>query len=353
MAGKMQECFPIRKAKGFSLIELVIAVAVMVIVAGVAGSLMSGYLSLYTTADDQASTRRRAQDVFDMLRVPLQMAGIGLPPSDLNHYFAVGGMPPVAQWGAPIEVVPNNTHTDCGNALRVVYALPSEIKNGPAELDTFSSKAGNAATIYSASLNLSTSLDILTSMPNRVVLDHDDTRAFITFPGSQMTPLEVTAATPKTLNLQGRPPLAAHIPSNDIFVSNTIAPFHDVFFVRAIVAYVGARPDGTKEFCLFETNTDDPSSTSPAFPVGANAADWVGFRIEGIHAVHFEQDPARRFVTVNLLVEGDTMDSSRIAGSARGEVERRWRDWYPTMVFNPDILYEHFSITLRTRNVRL
>jgi prepilin-type N-terminal cleavage/methylation domain-containing protein len=69
------------KRGGFSLAEMLVVVLIIGVLIGVVGSLMGGFVANFEMTDDQSITRRRAQDVFNILQTPILNAGLGFPPN--------------------------------------------------------------------------------------------------------------------------------------------------------------------------------------------------------------------------------------------------------------------------------
>lgn len=343
--------------KGFSLVEILIVILIMGVLVGVVGSLMSGYVNFYEMTDNQSIAARRAQDVFNALEFPIQNAGVGIPAKHMDSYFTVNsGRAPVAPWGTPLSVLSNDAGSGYGNALRIVYSIPAGAKNGPLSNLEFSGSAGDWAPAdtkdYESRLDLANPVSFNISEVGGILRSRRDpsavidTRSFITFPGAHMHPVMVLdSSTERSLDIRGKRPFEVEA-SSDVLARNVIRAFHDVYAVRAAVAYV----DRDSVFHLLDVGTEDSSSGSGRFPVVApgNAA-WSGFRVEGIKAVRFEQGPERRFIRVHILAEGDVSEyTSDTSASVPSQLRYRW----PDVAFDDHVHYEDFSMTWRTRNLQ-
>ncbi len=183
MRGKTSGIFRMtRKKSGFTLIELLIVVVIMAILVGVVGSLLAGFYDMFDATTDSASARRRANDVFDILKVPISNAGVGMPGTNLGVYFEVGSGSPLEDWAVPVEVISGDNRLE-GNALKVVYALPTGIKNGSvpnADIDSSGTVVdpNDRSTTLTATSNFAGA-----NFATRIVAGRRDVRAFIAFPG--------------------------------------------------------------------------------------------------------------------------------------------------------------------------
>jgi prepilin-type N-terminal cleavage/methylation domain-containing protein len=348
---------------GFSLIEMLIVIMMMVIVVGVTASLLGGFAALFEATTDQSVARRRAQMVFNILKTPIQNAGIGLPDFDMGYYFTAGTppdtMPPVLSWDSVVGSISRSTKR--GNALRVLYSIPSGVKNLHADgaasgtlVDTFSGNdsdpsfplPGNAS--KTATLVLSKGISQDTLNPNGIRAGAREVGAFITFPGIDMRPLFVSALQDSGTKavVHGKIPRSL---DEGVFYPNTILPYHDLYLVRAGVAYV----DDNSNFVFLDvtnSSTLDPA-TSGTFP-NASAITFSGFRVEGIRAVSFDVDPDGRYVQVWVLAEGDIADATRSQSAAAiNAIRQRWGSIVSTDSSRV-LHYEDFFMTWRIRNLQ-
>jgi hypothetical protein len=298
--------------------------------------------------------------VFNILSIPIQSAGLGIPASpdvvdnNMGTYFEVGKIKaPLSTWRSPLGVDTSLTWTQ-GNALRVVYSIPSGMKNGGSEITAFAG-VGTAPALSPLVVKL-TAPDTATTFNNsgleQIISGAGDTRSFITFPGMGMCPVLVTdvkiTPSPVELTLSGMHPAL----DNSILMTdpnNVIHPYHDVYMVRAGVACVVSEGDNNI-FYLYDVNDVDPLLVS-------DRSALTGYRVEGIRAVSFDVDPAdTRSVRVWVLAEGDVADSARTGAGRFNDVRDRWvgsgRPLGTTEVLNPEMYYEEFVMTWRVRNLQ-
>jgi prepilin-type N-terminal cleavage/methylation domain-containing protein len=368
----LEEKHDVAKRRGFSLTEMLIVVLIIGILVGVVGSLMGGFVTSFEMTDDQTIARRRAQDVFNILQTPILNAGLGIPANRFADYFSTAkdnfGGAPIQNWTeGPIQVISHNTSQDRGNALRVVYSVFSGVKNvSDTDILNFSSSAVDgigknpSPTELTLSGNVTIVPTIMTGGPawggEGIQLAGANTNtmhSYITFPGISMHPEIVTGtnnATPPKLQVHGKTPHA--VSDDDVLPRNVIRAYHDMFFVRAALAYVDN--DGT--FCLYDINNYDPSNGVPPMKlptvsdVDTNNAAPV-YRVEGIKAVRFEPVTSAGKVTgvnVYVLAEGDNSVTGRRSDTpAVLAVRSSW----PGITWEDDMYYEDFEMRWRTRNI--
>jgi prepilin-type N-terminal cleavage/methylation domain-containing protein len=337
---------------GFALIEIIIVIMILGIMVGVTGTLFSGMVTFFESADDHSIARRRAQDVFNIMKVPALNAGLGIPSENMDWYFDLDGpKAPVSGWGGPVEMVGNGTFANTGNALRVIYAIDSGARNGNDEITDFSTKlpagSGAYARSYVGGPVKMTLADAPVSEPSMGGLGlipgggagtSLDVRSFVTFPGLHKSPVYADSYNSGTreLSLSGKTPYAA---SDDILWRNVIHPNSEMHLVRAGVAYV----DSESRFCFADVTSSD--YRLDMLPKGANV--WNGFVVEGIKAVRFEQDADGRSITVTVVAEGDNFVASRRSEANLNSLRSKW----PGVSFEDEIYYEEFAMTWRTRNL--
>ncbi|MDL2264076.1 type II secretion system GspH family protein [Synergistaceae bacterium OttesenSCG-928-I11] len=359
---------------GFSLVELVIVMLLMVIVMGVAASLLYGMMTMYQVTSDQTVARRRAQDVFNILKVSLQNAGIGVPAGNFDYYFggsrSWGSDKFISAWDSPVEVSANPKNSGSvkyGDVLKVVYSLPAGLKyEGKAEY-TFSdvNPEDNVADgVLLKFVGASFDLVVAPGNPASILPDQKgNVRSFITFPGMDTHPLFVEKATAGSdeleLTVGGVTPKSKNLPTSlDILARNVIRPYADLYLLHASVAFV----DDNSTFYMLDVVEDDP--VDPSLPT--DPAALPGFRVEGIKSIRFLPGQDKRQITVWVLAEGDIADSGRNERSATMnaiksrefkyrnqdgifETESLWDD----VDFDDDVYYEDFFMTWRIRNLQV
>jgi prepilin-type N-terminal cleavage/methylation domain-containing protein len=344
-----------RAARGFSLVEVLFVVLIMGIVVGVVSSLMLGFVGNFEMTDDQSLARRRAQDVFNILQVPILNAGLGLPADDgtsgappVNnmYYFGTvnGKAAPISEWHGPVQVISNDFGR--GDALRLVYSVFAGVKQvSDEDIITF---GGPPSGVKSTTLRITDPLRAgYDGITPSVGESSRSVHSYIAFPGMGLHPLLVTGTGPDTIDVAGLTPRTVTVPSEDVVEKGVIRPYHDVHFVRAGVAYV----DDQSTFCFADITTSDiPPGSLPR----ASALTGAAYRVEGIAAMRVERpldvyNGAIRSLTVYVVAEGDSNVTGREGNE--GSASQEFRAHYPGVTFNPEMHYEEFVMRLRTRNV--
>lgn len=335
MHGKTQGRHQLNR-KAFSLVEIIIVIAIMAITIGIVGSLLAGYTRMFNETDDQAVARQRAQDVFNALEVSVVNCALGIP-TDSMAYFDTA---PIANWSKPLDIRETTSYSSTGlltgNVLRIVFSLPAGVKNGVNRVSDYEPPAtGTPEVTLTLTRPLSGDSVALTGHTN-------DTRKFIAFPNAYTSPLKVTLINGNNINVTGRPQPAADATANPdlaMLVRGQIAPYQDIHHVRAIAAYV----DSQSVFHAAEVNETDVSAAVPT-----TVLNPAGIRVEGIKAVRFETSADHRLLTVKVLAEGDVVDPTRLDNTlTRNALKARW----PSVTnWDERIFYADFVATWRIRN---
>lgn len=161
---------------------------------GVVASILGGYLDISKKTENQSIAKRRAQDVFNILELPVQSAGVGIPSGNFDYYFEVESEgPPIMKWAKPLSVDKKPT-AGHGNALRVVYSIPANTKNDSNEIVGFSGGYGSSGIDHTKKIGLTWAVPASSDSAARldsIVLDKKDVRSFVMFAGIHMHPLRV------------------------------------------------------------------------------------------------------------------------------------------------------------------
>jgi prepilin-type N-terminal cleavage/methylation domain-containing protein len=346
--GKTPANFRVLRRSGFTLIEVLIVVIIMAILVGVTSSIIAGFSRMFEATTDHVTAKRRANDVFSILGGPVLNAGVGMPGSGLGPYFSGS---PLSDWDRPVEVISGDKDNSPfeGNALKIVYAFPTGIKNGGREIDDFMpSDAG-----YASNIQLTAAGKFSDGDPMGIIAGKEDTRSFIVFPGMNMYPVfvsDITGAAKNGLLLRGRTPPPPAEGEKNVF-SNVISPYHDIYTVRAGVAFV-LKKGGSSNFYLLDIcDTDMFTEKNPEH---INMNERSGFRVEGVRGVSFDIGPGYKSLTVWVLTEGEIADSGRDPNSVTARAVRdRWKPLLGENALNPQVYYEDFTMTWRMRNVRI
>lgn len=367
------------RRRAFTLVELVIAITIMILMLGAAGSILSHLVSMTQLTVEQNVTKRRAQDVFSILTPAFRCAGLGIPSVKFSEYF--GGWAQwynryISSWQGPIDVIakddrPAERKSD-GDVLRIAWSVPTGLKYSGGSTGDY---GGTPASVTPQDLASFRRLGIIEPIPGtfsrmldvtktpfgiRPNTDHDP-RSLVTFPGAHTHPMKVTdiGQGDASLSVLGSPPISI---SDDVMTKvlprGVIYPFAELCTFRASIAYVA---DGT--FCMLDLEGEEDPFAGGGVP---DAEGMSGARIEGVKSVRFFPSPNGREVTAWILVEGDVDDESRTERGAsvetvKGrvtrvetspgtwETERVWED----VDFDDGRYYEDFFMTWRVRNVGL
>lgn len=352
---------------GFTLVELLISLTIMLIMVGVAGSILSSVIQLHQTTDELSYAERRANDAFNIIGSAINGVGIGVPPKDLNRFLP--DIPAFSSgWDTPIAVDSSPLSVKYGDRLRVVWGMPTGLRYiGSSPVTAFADTHAEYAEGHETILLSGTNMSPFTSAngPMRINTggqqdDKKDYRSYVTFPGVGNAPLFISNADTHPdgtveLTLNGRAPAAR----SDDMLSRSISrgvidSCSPLYALRATEFFVA------DDAVLYAV--DLPSDgVSPVNTATASYRDIPGFRLEGIKAVRFFVSPSNRTFTACVLVEGDISDEnrhvdsnsiddvrSRIAIVGDDEIEL-WKD----VEFNTNgVWYQDFSRTWRTRSVQ-
>jgi prepilin-type N-terminal cleavage/methylation domain-containing protein len=342
------------RRSGFSLIEILLVVLIMGIVLGMTGSLMGGFFNMFEVSEDQSAAKLRANNVFNILSVPFQNAGIGLPSQDINTYHYFSGpsyAAPISHWSKPITIdnsgaSPGTYNTRSGDRMRIIYALPTGVQT-EIEVDAFGGEHVGSHTSLTQ-IKFTKDLPIGSSyIPYDLTVtgNVNAMSRFFTFPGMNMLPFHADSATGRTIIASGRQPAFKVSPDITGKGENVIRANHEMYLLRAAVAYV----DSTGHFMLMDVDDSDPSSGDLYPP--ASDTGYHGLRVDGVKAIHFAQDPDARYITVSVMVEGDSSSTPR--PSMKGLLETKWLEATgQTLSLTQGVHYEMLSMTYRTRNLQ-
>jgi hypothetical protein len=340
-------------------VEILIVVLIMGVVLGMTGALLGGFFDMFESSEDQNIARMRAQDVFNILSAPLQHAGVGVPSADVGTFFDLGAPNFKLDWTSPLSIGKGAAwDVLSGDRMRIVYALPTGFKTGGSENQFFSTYSTNATqggppVTSSGANDISFDRAIDTAIPSGsdalnpygIYAGSDSMLSYFTFPGMYMMPFYLNSASGGArFNATSCVPYVSEY--QDIMGGNVVRAYHDLYSLHAAVAYV----DGGGNFYLMDVNNTDPTAPpSPTYPTTSDDS-YSGLRVEGIAAIHFEQDSKKRFVIVSVLAEGDTRNNTRDESGVWEKLRARWLD-IAGINLVPGVYYEELSMTYRTRNL--
>ena len=285
----------LKSRKGFSLVEILIAVVILSIVSIAAVGLFFAFTKHFEQSADLTAARQRGEMALSRLETAVLQAGLSMPnrTADFEKVFVVGTNINLitalrnatgSVWNEPVYLYGENfTVTDADGSkteyfrkMGIVYCLSSGIGVLGDEHDVDVYDPNNSDTEHTEQ-----ELELSTACPEnqvRVATSPARTDGWVTFSGCQ-TPLAVTG-----INNTADPPTLT-VKSSRV---DLIPFFAELQYVRALCAYV-VSPGGTSPHFYVEDVT-----RSPAQPVS-----------EGVSQVLFSFDDDSNVLTVHLLVRGN------------------------------------------------
>lgn len=240
---------------GFSLTELLVALAILAIAISSILVVFVGFLKHFEQSDDVVAAQQRAESVLAYLQRPIQNAGLGLPSSSdqFKECFKDSGLP-WANWDGAVSTALSFKE------LRVVYAVPSGAIVS-SEVDFTKDQNTNVFFVsgYSPPLAIGTN-------PSK-------TNGWLTFPTGGFPCQVISKGPPLTIQPKG---------------STAVARFDELFYLKAIRAYVGGASIQTKQFYV-----EEPGA-SGAIPL-----------VDGVLDARFDYDATKGVLTMWLLTRGN------------------------------------------------
>lgn len=249
------------KHAAFSLVELLCAVFLASIILGTCLSILSGSIKACEQSLALSEARHRGEMVLQVLRLPVENAGLGLPsgPLAFRQSLAVGSatLSSVNSWQGPVSV--------SGNELRLVYAVPTSNLNQSPSVETSPSEDATVT------LSIAPQAGQVTPWSG---VGPAGTRSWAAFAPSSC-PFLVTGLSNRTIRLRSSAP--SWIPHN--------ASLH---YLRAMRALVVRIPASEPAFC-----TEDMSTGS-----------GLQERVLGVAAFRARFDPSTGMLTLAVLSRG-------------------------------------------------
>ncbi|MDN5319328.1 MAG: hypothetical protein PWR00_1291 [Thermovirga sp.] len=290
------------KAKGFTLVELLITMVILSIIAGAIITLGSTYVLHFEQADDLSMARQRGIMVLTYLENRVLHAGLGMPAAGAastdfatNFHDLLSGT-----HSAELTDFAHAVNVTSGDrVLAIAYALPS----GLYTVDSHDCEYG-----VDVDVELSSNVDT-----TKVTNDGNKTEGWVTFPAFGRAFL-VKGVVGATVTLE--PKLEAFLPAND-----------EMYYVRFLRAYA----QGGKFY---------------AEDVTRQAAQPV---VEGIVDAVFYWDEGTRTLTAAILARGNTRKGVLIAP----ENLPGWEDADGNPLTIPEeARHYHLSVTRREWRLR-
>ena len=249
------------KHAAFSLVELLCALFLASIIMGTSIATLSGSIKSYEESLALSEARHRGEMVLQILRLPFENAGLGIPSDSLAFRLSLtigsATLSSLNSWQGPVSV--------SGNELRLVYAVPTSNLNQSPSVETCPSEDATVT------LSLAPQAGQVTPWSG---VGPAGTRAWVVFAPSSC-PFLVTALSNKTLRLRSSVP--SWIPHN--------ASLH---YLRAIRALVVRAPGAEPAFC-----TEDMTTGS-----------GLQERVLGIAAFRARFDPSTNILGLEVLSRG-------------------------------------------------
>ena len=251
-----------RRLRAFTLIELIIAVALAAAVTPPVSAALKNASRLYKICRDERIAERRAETVAAVLKMPLRHCGLGIP-AEADEYKKAFGSKIVApfNWDGPVSVIGGNGGKT--NRLRIAYAFPEGSRAAEACRGTES-----------------VSSPLMTREPDKNYFDmnlFDKSRSvknWVLFPDTypEKTPLTVTGMSGRTLRLRSYTEEDYAIPEGA-----------SLYLFRALECW----SDGEK----FYTNDFRTAGGQP--------------RADGVIGARFELNGEKNLLTLCLMVRGE------------------------------------------------
>ena len=250
-----------RRLRAFTLIELIIAVALAAAVTPPVAAALKNASRLYKICRDERIAERRAETVAAVLKMPLRHCGLGIPPRAEEYKKAFGSkiIEPF-NWDGPVSVTGESGKS---GRLRIAYAFPEGSRAAEACAGT-----GGAASPR------------MTREPDENYFDMDlfdksrSVKNWVLFPDAypEKTPLTVAGISGRTLRLRSYTEEEYDIPKG--------AP---LFLFRALECW----SDGEKFYTRdFRTTGGQP-------------------RVDGVIGARFELNDEKNLLTLCLMVRGE------------------------------------------------
>jgi prepilin-type N-terminal cleavage/methylation domain-containing protein len=245
----------------FTLVELLCTLLLGSVISGSAIAVLSGCIQSYEQVLALTEARRRGEMVLQILRLPAENAGFGIPfdPAGYQSALCIGKttIPALYGWIGPVSVQ--------GNELRLVYAVPTSTINEALATETMPSED---RVIRLSAAPQAGQVEAWSGVgPSR-------TRSWVVFAPSPC-PFLVTSLSNQALSVRSaRPSWIAHGSS--------------LSYLRALRALVVSIPGHEPAFC-----TEDMTTGS-----------GLQERVLGISGFKSEFDPETRVLTLKVLSRG-------------------------------------------------
>ena len=259
-----------KRLSAFSLVELLCTLLLGSIIAGSAIAVLSGCIQSYEQVLALTEARRRGEMVLQILRLPAENAGLGIPfdPAGYKSALCIGKttIPALYGWTGPVSVQ--------GNELRLVYAVPTSTVNEALAIET---NPSGDCTIRLSVVPKAGQIEAWSGVgPSK-------TRSWVVFAPSHY-PFLVTSLSSQTLSVRSASP--SWIPHEG-----------SLSYLRALRALVVSFPGQEPAFC-----TEDMTTGS-----------GLQERVLGISGFKAEFDPGTHILCLRVLSRGGKRHSKMIS----------------------------------------
>ena len=125
-----------KRLHAFSLVEILCALLLGSVIAGSAIGILAGCIQSYEQTLAFTEARRRGVMVLQILRLPVENAGLGIPSSSeaFKSSLCIGkaNLTAISNWQGPVSI--------SGSELRLVYAIPTSTVNEAPATETMPSE---------------------------------------------------------------------------------------------------------------------------------------------------------------------------------------------------------------------
>lgn len=258
--------------RAFSLVELLCALLLGSIIAGSAIAVLFGCIQSYEQVLALTEARRRGEMVLQILRLPVENAGLGIPfdPEGYKSALCIGKAttPALSGWNGPVSVQ--------GEELRLVYAVPTSTVNEALATETMPSED---RTIRLSAVPQAGQVEAWSGVgPSK-------TRSWVIFAPSPC-PFLVTSLSNQALSIRSPKP-------------SWVAHGSSLSYLRALRALVVSLPGQEPAFCTEDMTT----------------ASGLQERVLGISGFKAEFAPGTRILTLKVLSRGGKRQSMMISPS--------------------------------------
>lgn len=279
---RMKSTGPSVKKDAFTLVEILIAVAIMAIVLLSAVSFLFSFILNLEQTDEHTAAMQRAEMVLTIISNPILQSGIGMPSETAEFHECFDGLSTISGWSGPVEVV---TTTNVNDTLHIAYGIGTG-------LGVESSDVGSVGDGETAVLTLSSSPEANAFSVNTLSVP----KGWCLLPASGI-PLRVTALSGSELSVAV---------ASGSAISADFSQFDQLYMLRGMEAGVTSEANP-----VFYTND-----------IGTGTGDQP--RVQGISGLHFVFDSDTGILSVSILARGNKRHDNEVSASPPDGWESSW-----------------------------